>query len=219
MQSPARTSTLTSKLIPRPKNALTSPRVQKGTVTQLASRCDVDVKTAKEVPGLRDPSEDPVLRGDHAEGDLVELREVGAAAVAEHEALKAAVVGLPDRGVHADLGRHAGDHEAADAEVPQDELEVGRVEGALAGLVDHDLAGRGSELVDDFVAALAAHEDAPVGTGVADAGREAATRPLARRAVRHVGPMALAGVDDRQSRCAGRGEAPLSTAPRPPTAV
>ena len=47
-------------------------------------------------------------------------------------------------------------------------LELGRVERALAGLVEHDLALDRRELVDDLVAGLAADEDAAVRPLVAD---------------------------------------------------
>ena len=59
-----------------------------------------------------DPAEDPALRGDHFEADPLELGKVRTDAVGEHQALVAAVVRLPDRGVHADLGGDAGDDQA-----------------------------------------------------------------------------------------------------------
>ena len=46
-----------------------------------------------------DPAEDAALGLDHLEAHLVELGEVGGAAVAEHEAVVAAVVGLAHGGV------------------------------------------------------------------------------------------------------------------------
>ena len=72
-----------------------------------------------------DPAEDAALGLDHLEADAVELREVGGAAVGEHDAAVAAVVGLADRRVHADLGGHAADEQRVDAAVLQDLLEVG----------------------------------------------------------------------------------------------
>ena len=90
----------------------------------------------------------------------MELREVGPDAVRQHQALEAAVVGLAHRGVHAHLGGDAADEQAVDPVVAQDQLEVRRVEGALAGLVEDHLAGRGRDRVDDVVALLPADEDA-----------------------------------------------------------
>src|SRR4051812_68483 len=105
---PASTSTLTSMLIPSPKKALRSPRVHSG--RGISSSCDdVDGKGVEQVLRRADPAEDPALGGDHPQRDLVELREVGAAAVLDHEALEAAVVGLAHGRVHADLGGDAGD--------------------------------------------------------------------------------------------------------------
>ena len=90
----------------------------------------------------------------------MELGEVGAHAVLEHEAVVAPVVGFAHRGVDADFRRHAGDDELLDAAVLQDRVKVGGVEGALARLVDDRLAGLRVELGDDVVARLAAHQDA-----------------------------------------------------------
>src|SRR3954471_20004971 len=120
MQSPASTRTLTSMLIPRPKKALRSPRVQNGTAMRSGSCDGIDGKRFQEVRRGPDPAEDPALGGDHPQGDLVELGEVGAAAVAQHEALEAAVVGLAHGRVHADLGGDAGDDQRPDPAVAQD---------------------------------------------------------------------------------------------------
>ena len=70
----------------------------------------------------------------------MELREVGGAAIGEHDAAVAAVVGLAHRGVDADLGGDAAHQQGLDAVIAEEPIEVGVVEGALAGLVDHDLA-------------------------------------------------------------------------------
>ena len=80
---------------------------------------------------------------------------------------------------------------------PQDELEVGRAERALAGLVDDRLARRRPELLDDFPAGLATHEKAPAWPLVADAGADPLRAPaLVVGQVGEVGTVALAGVDD-----------------------
>ncbi len=60
---------------------------------------------------MGDPTEDAALSLDHLQTHGVEFGKVGAAAVLKHEAVVAAVVGLADRGVDADFGRHAGDDE------------------------------------------------------------------------------------------------------------
>ena len=101
---------------------------------------------------IRHPAEDRALRLDHREAHLVEFRKVGGAAVGEHDAAIAAVVRLAHRGVDADLGGDAADQQVLDAEIAQQRVEVGRVERALAGLVDHRLAGERIELRDDVVA-------------------------------------------------------------------
>ena len=121
-----------------------------------------------------------------------------AAAVRQQQALEAAVVGLAHGGVHADVGGDAGEDHVADAARAQDQLEVGGAERALAGLVDDRLAGQRRELGDDLPARLAAHQDAAARARVADAGADALRAPaLVGGQVGQVGPMALAGVDDR----------------------
>src|SRR4051794_14875838 len=96
MHRPASTSTLTSMLMPSPKKALRSPRVQRGMAMKLGSCEGVDGKRCREVRGAAAPAEDAALGADHPQGDGVELGEVGAAAVLEHEVLEPAVVGLAD---------------------------------------------------------------------------------------------------------------------------
>ena len=112
-----------------------------------------------------DPAEDAALRLDHLQRDALELGEVRADAVGQHDAFVAAVVRLAHRRVHAHLGGDAADDQRLDAAVVQDEVEVGGEERALAGLVDHDLARLRRELGHDVVAVLAAHQDAPIGPG------------------------------------------------------
>ena len=94
-------------------------------------------------PSVRDPAENRALRLDHLEADALELGEVRRHAVAQHHALVAAVVGLAHRGVHAHLQRDAADDQRLDAAIQQDLVQVGRVERALAGLVDHRLTAIG----------------------------------------------------------------------------
>ncbi len=76
----------------------------------------------------------------------------GAGAVGEQQALVAAVVGVAHRRVHAHVGGDAGEHEVGDAVSPQQEIEVGGVERALARLVDHELAVDGRDLGHDLPA-------------------------------------------------------------------
>ncbi len=153
-----------------------------------------------------DPAEDAALGGDHVEADALELREVGADAVGEDQDVVAPVIGFADRRVHAHLGGHPGDDERLDARVGEDLLQIGAVEGALAGLVEHDLPGQRCKLVDDVVAVLAAHQDAAVRPGVADPQRRLAASQLGRGQVGEVRQVPLAGVDDQQSRLTGGGQ-------------
>src|SRR5216683_8088891 len=74
---------------------------------------------------VRHPAEDRALRLDHRKAHLVEFREVGCAAVGEHDAAIAAVVRLPNRGVDADFRGHATDEEMLDTEIAQERIEVG----------------------------------------------------------------------------------------------
>ena len=83
------------------------------------------------------------------------------------------------------------------------QLEVGRVERALAGLVDHRLAVERIELGDDVVAGLAADQDAAHRPGVADAHRGRAALDLGRRRIGEIRAVAFARVDDQQA-CGAR---------------
>ena len=76
----------------------------------------------------------PPLGLDHGESGGVKFREVRPGAIGRHEAVIAAVVGLADGGVDADLGGDTGDDELADALHLQDGVKVGGPEGALPGL-------------------------------------------------------------------------------------
>src|SRR5689334_16655486 len=111
--SEVRVSTLTSTLVPSPKKALVSPLTHSGTADPRTAGANLTMRDpllgdgggngrqhGQEVGRHADPTEDAALRGDHVEADPVELGEVGAHAVGEHETLVPAVVGLPDGGVH-----------------------------------------------------------------------------------------------------------------------
>src|SRR5471032_896336 len=93
----------------------------------------------------------------------------GAGAILEDQALEPAIVGLAHRGVYADIGGDAGQHDIVDATRAQHQLEIGSAERALARLVDHRLALFRRQFRDDFPARLAAHQDAPARAGIADA--------------------------------------------------
>src|SRR6185369_7820649 len=96
-----------------------------------------------------DPAEDAALGLDHPEADLVELGKVGRARVGDHETAIAAIVGLAHGGVDADLGGDPAHEQALDGAALQDHLEVGRVERALARLVDDGLVPGGVQRFDD----------------------------------------------------------------------
>jgi hypothetical protein len=148
---------------------------------------------------VADPAENAALGLDHLERGLLELREVRADAILEHQAVVAAVVRLAHCRVDADLGRHAADHELANAAVVQQRIEVGRVERALAGLVDYRLAWRGLERIDDVVPILAAHEDAAHRARVADAVLQPPAQLLVERQIGEVGAMAFARMHDEHA--------------------
>ena len=134
----------------------------------------------------------------------MELGEIGRAAVARHDAAVAAVVGFAHGRVHADLGRHAADEQRVDAAVAQQRVQIGRVERALARLVDDGLAGDRRQRGDDVVARLAANQDAAHRARRADAQRRRAALDLRARRVGEVGAMALARVDDQHAAARAR---------------
>ena len=145
----------------------------------------------------RDRAEHAALHLDHLERVVVVALVGRAAAVLQQHAFEAAVVGFAHRGVDADVGGDAGQHDVVDAAQPQHQLEVGGAERALAGLVDDRLAGQRRELGNDLPAGLAAHQDAAARAGIADAGADLARAPaLVGGQVGEIGAMALAGVDD-----------------------
>ena len=119
---PVSTSMLTRMLVPKPKKAFQSPGVQ-------SFGLDVAVVAHVPLPVMRCMRKRPVGRARApsstlvriattqpkmppcaliiAQAHLVELREIGGAAVAEHDAAVAAVVGLAHGGVDAHLGGDA----------------------------------------------------------------------------------------------------------------
>jgi hypothetical protein len=137
------------------------------------------------------------LHLDHLQRVVVVAPVGRAAAVLDQHAFEAAVVGLAHRGVDADVGGDAGQHDVLDAAQPQHQFEVGGAERALAGLVDDGLARQRRQIGDDVPARLAAHQDAAARTGVADPGADLARAPaFVVWQVGQVRPVAFAGVDD-----------------------
>src|SRR5664279_3370655 len=236
MSSEVRVGTLNRMLKPSPKNALVSPRVHHGILSESSDVEDLNpvrfmglllcgaVRVWGEMPaavipaavmrecgdsaaqhrltqclqqgrGIGDPPEDPPLGRNHFQADALELREIGADAIGEHERVIAAVVGLPHRGVYTDFGRDTGDDQMGDPRFLEDGVEFGRVEGALAGLVDDDLPLDRRQLVDDVVPVLAADEDAAVRADITNSLRRLATLQLCGWTIRQVRQVALSGVD------------------------
>ena len=211
--SPVSTSMLTRMLVPKPNKRVPVAR---------RPQCRLESRTVPAVPVMLvlivmppatavlgisgesalqhrgrvgDPAEDAALGLDHLQAHLVEFGKVGGAAIRQHDAAIAAVVGLAHRGVDADLGGDAADQQILDAVFLQHVAEFGGVERALARLVDHDLAVERIQLGNDVVAGLAADQDAPHRAGIADAqasARRARPWPAARRTDRADGPRGCA---------------------------
>ncbi len=205
-------SMLTRMLVPKPKNAFQSPLRPQGwfECRRLSHDFPLCLKPSFARVGrarerrqhcfrIRYPAEDAALRLDHLQAHLVEFREIGGAAVAEHDAAVAAVVGLAHGSVDADLGGDAADDEIVDAVVAQRQPEIGFAEGALAGLVDHRLALGRIELGNDVVTRFAAHEDAAHGALVADALGRRAALDLGGRRIGQIRAVALAGVNHQHA--------------------
>ncbi len=130
-----------------------------------------------------------------------------AGAVRQDQALVPAIVGLAHRRVHADIGRDAGKDDVVDALEPQQHVEVGGAERALAGLVDDRFAWQRRQFGDDVPAALTADEHSPARPRVADAGADAlASPPLVGGQVAQVGAVALARVHHVEAVTAHRRE-------------
>src|SRR4051794_30321397 len=214
-------NTLTSRLMNKPEKALSSLGRHQGIFAGPSPRNDVFMlpsdmsrspassddarfdssagQRRQQLRRMRHPTEDSALRADHLQGHTVKLGKVGSDAVFEHEAFEAAVVGLADRGMDAHLGRDPGDDQAVDASVAEYVLEIGRVEAALARLVQHDFSHVRAELVDNVVAPLPPYEHSPLWAEAADAEVQPASCELRRRAVRKVGPVSLARVYDEHA--------------------
>src|SRR6478735_2871546 len=113
-------------LVPKPKKALRSPGthslgrnvvvvVMRGTCSccgGCSSRC---FQCGNDRRAAGHPSEDAALCHHHRQCGAVEFGEVGSAAVLDHQAIEAPVVGLAHGGVHAHLRSHATDQQLVDA--------------------------------------------------------------------------------------------------------
>src|ERR1019366_776470 len=117
----------------------------------------------------RDGTEDAALHRHHLQRRFMVAAIGRGGRVADDHALEAAVVGFTHRRVDADIGRHAGENEVADAARAQDQLEVGRAERSFARLVEDDFTRHRRKLVDDLPARFAAHQELAARPGVADA--------------------------------------------------
>src|SRR5664279_485964 len=219
---PESTMTLSRTLVNRPKKPFQSPgthgftRPIDGTtaVSTEAEMSSVSIMTRTPSDGhlfasvlqrpddvgtIADPAENAALRGDHPQTHLVKLRKIRTRAVAQHQTLEAAIVGFAHRRVDANFGRHAADEQLRDAAVLEHRVEIGRVERALAGLVDDGLAGDRCEIGDDVVTGFAANEDPAHRPAVADADGETPARGFRRRQIREIGTMAFTRVHNKES--------------------
>src|SRR5581483_8877602 len=133
------------------------------------------------------------------------------------QALVAAVVGLAHRGVHAYVGGDAGEQDVRDALAAQHQVELGRVERALARLVDQHLTRYGRDLRHDLPPGFATHQDAPGRPLRADLRPDLGRSPaLVRGQVGEVRGVPLPGVDDQHAHRPGVCEQPRGgRQPRP----
>src|SRR5262249_15629949 len=113
--SPVNTMTLSATLVNRPKKPFQSPGThQDGEATRALMPVSCSCQSRKQRFGRRHPAENAALRLDHGDASGLELGEVGAGAVFQHQAVEAAVVRLAHCGVDADLGGDAADQELRD---------------------------------------------------------------------------------------------------------
>src|SRR5260370_4431674 len=154
---PVSVSTLTRMLVPKPKKAFQSPGTTSfALLSAIIAACTISTPSERDCRRhadptgrlrdcldqrrrLADPAENATLGLDHPQPDGMKFREVGAAAILQHEAVIAAVIGLAHRRVDADLRRDAGHHQLPYAAMPQGGARGGGEECALAGLVNDRL--------------------------------------------------------------------------------
>src|SRR5664279_1215225 len=179
---PDSTMTLSRTLVNRPKKPFQSPGTQgltrpiEGTTAMSTEAATSSVSIIPQSPsdgrlftlrlqcrnhvgGVADPAEDAALGGDHAQAHLMKFRKIRSGAITQHQTIVAAIVGFTHGRVDADFGRYAANEQLRDAAILEHCVEVGRVERALAGLVDHGFARNRCEVGDDVVTGFAAHEN------------------------------------------------------------
>src|SRR5450830_515916 len=124
----------------------------------------------------------------------MEYGEIAGAGVFDDQAFVAAVVGFAHRGLYADFGRDAGKEQVRDAARLQLRVQVGGVERALAGFVDHQLPIVWRQQRQDLVARFAAHQNAAHRTFIANTQRGIASLEFGRRTVGQIRQMRFARV-------------------------
>src|SRR5687768_2024946 len=107
-----------------------SSRLPPRCVVSMWSSCRLRERSQNAM-GVRYPSEDAALRGDHLQPHGLKLRKVGTDAVLGNQAVVASVIRFAHGGVDADLGGHAGDDQLRDATPLEDGVQIGGEEGAL----------------------------------------------------------------------------------------
>src|SRR5580692_5676757 len=125
---PVSTSMLTRILVPNPKKAFQSPGVHSAGLKSgfpavmlvlivmllLLDGLKLRCHGLEYRGGVADPAEDATLGLDHFQAHVVEFGKIRCAAIGQHHAAIAAVVGLAHRGVDADFGGHAAHQQVLD---------------------------------------------------------------------------------------------------------
>ncbi len=149
---------------------------------------------------LGNPAKNAALSNDHVEGGLMKARKIGAGGIRDDDTIIAAIIGFAKCCLDTDFCGHTADHQLTNAAVAEDRLEIGRVKGTFARLVDNRLVACRSKFVDDRVTGLAAHEQPPHRARIADGDLRLAARAFGRWQVGKIRPMSLAGVDHQHPR-------------------
>jgi hypothetical protein len=106
----------------------------------------------------------------------------------------APIVGLTHRRVHTDVRGDPGQDKVLNAFLPQEHVQVCRIERTFPRFVDHRLAVQWRQLLDDIPTRLAASENSPRGPG-----------SLIPAPMRRLRQRLLAGRSERSGRCPSRG--------------
>jgi hypothetical protein len=155
---------------------------------------------------VRYPAENAALFLDHLQSRFVHVGKVGTDAIFGHEAVVAAIVGFANGSVHANFRGHAGDDELLNAAILHDGVQVGRVERAFAGLVNHRFAVGWIKFGNDVVSGFAPNQNSSHRAGIADGGRAATANFFRGRQTAEIGTVSFARVQNLQTFCAPRGE-------------